>query len=252
MRFNLLVGAALFLAASEAGHAQAVAQQPILPSPTGTARIRGRVVAADTGAPIANASVAARGTGFMLAALTDEQGRYEIGGLNPNRYTVTASKLGVVATAFGQSRAGQSGRWIDVGQGDVVDGIDIRVLVGGVVVVRVIDEVGAPVPMASVEAFRRLGGRSGQLSIANGIQAPVSETDDRGELRLAGLAPGEYYLRASVQQMALVAGVRPPGVGRLFVPTYFPGSTTASDAWPVDVRPAQEVPITIQLVAGSS
>ena len=248
---NLFVCAALFLAASELSHPQAF--QPQNPQPARTARIRGRVVAADTGVPIANATVEARGGGSIGTALTDEQGRYEIVGLNTGRFTLTASKVGYVATAFGQSRPGQSGRWIDIAQGQVIDGIDIRVLIGGVIVVRVIDEAGAPVPMTTVEALRRLGGRSDWQTVGPaGPFIRMLETDDRGETRLSGLAPGEYFLRASIQQAALVSGIRPPGPGRLFVPTFFPGSTAVTDALAVEVRAAQEVPVTLQLVAARS
>jgi hypothetical protein len=248
-----LICAALFLAADEARHPHAFFQQNT--QPVATARIRGRVVAADTGLPIANARVEARDGGIIVFAPTGDQGQYDITGLKPGRYTVVASKPGLVVTEFDQLRAGQSGRMVDVGPGDLADGIDIRVLAGGVIVVRVIDEVGTPVPMATVDAFRRRPGNPEWQSAVSGSTAVFGSTiakpstDDRGEFRLSGLAPGEYYVQASVPAYVLASGIRPPGAGRLFVPTFFPGATAAADALPVEVRAGQEAPVSIQLVA---
>jgi hypothetical protein len=64
---------------------EASTQTPISPSPDqqGTERIRGRVVAADTGVPLRGARVGAWPGGSQSAreTTTDEDGRYEFGQL---------------------------------------------------------------------------------------------------------------------------------------------------------------------------
>src|SRR5204863_848426 len=61
----------------------------------GTARIRGRVVAADTGAPLRNARVAiAPDADSSSPAFTDDQGRFTFAGLPAGFYTLTATKSG--------------------------------------------------------------------------------------------------------------------------------------------------------------
>ena len=74
------------------------------PAPTGTARIRGRVVAADNGTPLRRAQV--RVTAFevrvMRQATTDGEGRYEVVDLPAGRYSLTVIRNGYVSLQFGQ------------------------------------------------------------------------------------------------------------------------------------------------------
>src|SRR6185436_12331281 len=70
---------------------------PTVPAkPTGTAIIRGRVVAADTATPIRRALVTVyggaqgRGRGLQLTIYTDAQGRYEARDLPAGSYSVRA------------------------------------------------------------------------------------------------------------------------------------------------------------------
>jgi len=80
------------------------------PVAQGTAAISGRVVAADTGRPVKRARVSVSGGGRgVRTALTDDQGRYQIGGLAASNYTISASKAGFVDGVYGQRRPLQPG-----------------------------------------------------------------------------------------------------------------------------------------------
>src|SRR6185295_18313199 len=70
------------------------ARDPKKPKETGTARIRGRVIGGENGAPLRRASVRVNGEGIEggRSASTDENGRYEIKDLPASRVQVTASK----------------------------------------------------------------------------------------------------------------------------------------------------------------
>ena len=85
--------------------------QPGQPTPTGTAVLRGAVVAADTGAPIRRAQVRASAPGAQetRTTLTDEQGRFELRELTGGRYTITASKGGFITLQYGQQRPSEPG-----------------------------------------------------------------------------------------------------------------------------------------------
>src|SRR5919198_5357545 len=70
--------------------------------PAGTAVIRGRIVAADTGAPIRRAQVrATSGGGRGHLTSTDAEGRFELTGLPAGRWELTASKAGYVTLRYG-------------------------------------------------------------------------------------------------------------------------------------------------------
>src|SRR5258706_8192867 len=76
--------------------------------PTGTGRIRGRVVSADTGSPLRRAQVRMSGNRPGLApvvAYTDADGRYEFLNLPAAAYSLMVSRTGYVSLEFGQQRA---------------------------------------------------------------------------------------------------------------------------------------------------
>src|SRR4030095_9862065 len=85
------------------------------PQPTGTAKITGRVVAADTGSPIRRAmvSINSREARFNRVVSTDSEGRYELVGLPEGRYRLTVNKAGFVTLEYGQSRPFEAGKPID-------------------------------------------------------------------------------------------------------------------------------------------
>src|SRR5687768_479423 len=68
-------------------------------TPTGTAKITGRVIAADTGSPIRRAqiNVSSRDAGFNRSVATDSEGRYDLSALPAGRYRLFVNKAGFVA-----------------------------------------------------------------------------------------------------------------------------------------------------------
>src|SRR5688572_10965731 len=72
-------------------------------TPTGTAKISGRVVAADTGSPIRRAqiNINSRDANFNRNVATDSEGRYEFTGLSDGRYRLFRSE---------ERRVGKEGR----------------------------------------------------------------------------------------------------------------------------------------------
>jgi len=255
-----------------AGNQQQVRDRP--QTPQGTAAISGRVVAADTGRPVKRARVSASGGGRgSRTALTDDQGRYVIGELAAGNYTISASKAGFVDGVYGQRRPLQPGTPLALADAQTAANVDVRVLRGGVITGHVGDEDGEPLPRAivSVQRYQYVRGER-QLMAAGGDQ-----TDDRGQYRVFGLPPGDYYVSASASGLGeilgrgmqqLAAGLGPIAAGRGgrggeapgapestaqtgYAPTYYPGVVNTAEAGKVTLAPGQEVPgvdFQIQLV----
>src|SRR6059036_935875 len=91
----------LLIAVTLVGHAQSPPRAAAAPQ-TGTASVRGRVLAADTDAPLRNARVQitslATGTGALPVVLTDADGRFVVPSVAAGQYRVSASKAGYVTT----------------------------------------------------------------------------------------------------------------------------------------------------------
>src|SRR5205823_6466623 len=101
--------------------------------------------------------------------------------------------------------------------------IDFALTAGGYIAGRILDEDGTPFAGAIVDALvtRSENGTDTLFSVSTG------QTDDRGEFRLFGLAPGQYYISAA--DPAFQAVSTPKGVLH-YSPTYFPGTPFADQA----------------------
>ncbi len=199
------------------------------PPQTGTGVIRGRVVGADTGSPLRRARVmlSAAELAKPLFATTDAQGRYEFASLPASRYTVTASKTLYVTLQFGQRRAFEAGRPIELADKQVQEAIDFLLPRGGVIAGRIVDDTGEPVVGAAVSLMRPryIDGARQLARVGRAV-----ETNDRGEYRLFDLAPGSYYVGISSTF---------PGESLPYGSSYFPGTTTPDGAQRVTVKSGQ-------------
>ena len=107
---------------------------------TGTARIRGRVVAADGGQPLRKAQVRAFAADIRenRGTSTDGDGRFELKELPAGRYTVSASKGSFVSLQYGQLRPFASGKPIELRDGETIEKVDFALPRGGIVTGRVV------------------------------------------------------------------------------------------------------------------
>src|SRR2546421_10698871 len=102
---------------------QIVGGQPVAPArdarpaQTGTAVIRGRVFAADTGRPLRRARISVQAPelgGDNRTASTSADGRFRIKDLPAGRYNVTVNRSGYVPLRYGQRRPFETGRLLTV------------------------------------------------------------------------------------------------------------------------------------------
>jgi hypothetical protein len=207
---------------------------------TGTAKITGRVVSSDTGAPIRRAliNINSRDANFNRAVATDGEGRYELASLPAGRYRLTVNKAGFVTLEYGQARPFEAGKPLDLTAGQVLDKIDFSLPRGSAITGRITDEFGDPVTDAQVQAFR--------YQFVNGERQLVdagrmAQTDDLGAYRIFGLMPGDYIVRASMRSN-LPPGPRNAETDPTGYPgTYFPGVSDVSQAQTVTATIGQEV-----------
>jgi hypothetical protein len=130
----------------------------------------------------------------------------------------------------------------------IVDHVDFSLPRMSVITGRVLDETGDPIAGVTVMALRSRYWE-GQRQLVPTGQGFV-QTDDTGQYRILGLAPGTYYVSATTRE---TWAVTQDGVTRTmgFAPTYFPGVTSTADARRVTVGLGQEAANTdLSLIPG--
>jgi hypothetical protein len=232
--------------ASLAAVQQPPARDPRPVWPSGTAVLAGRVVTADEqAAPVrrANVVITRSDVEVVRSVMTDDAGRFVASGLPAGRYTVGATRAGSLRASYGAARPGRPGTAVELAAGQRMTDLVLRMARGGVITGIVTDDTGRPVPdiLMRVLQFRFVNGER-TLVPATGSTGIGETTDDRGEYRLYGLAPGDYVV-AAVPNDEAGGTTRVAGGGTVgYVPVYSPGTPMASEAATVSVKAGEETP----------
>jgi carboxypeptidase family protein len=251
--------AAIGAAAGQPPARDTSAAQNQQPPPPPQGRITGRVLAGDNGRAIKRARV------FINAAelpggrgmLTDDQGAFDFTELPAGRYSISASKAGFVQLSYGQRRPLQAGTPLQLLDGQTLKGVEFRLPRGSVIAGEIFDEDGEPMPGVSVRIMRYqyLQGQRRLSPVGN------AQTDDKGQYRVWGLMPGDYYVNAVARNFNFGGpggfgggrgAARNGGPGRggvaaddedsmAYAPTYYPGVPNVNDAKAVTVGLSQEL-----------
>ena len=219
-------------------------------TPLGTGAIRGRVLAADTGRPMPRAVVQLSGPQQHRNALTDAEGRYAFNDLPAGAYTVTANggqhRAAYLSISYGAIRpdgsfdnAASRPRQIKLDPGQRRDDIDIRLEPAAAISGTVVDSSGEPVARISVRAMRM---HRDQRPSNTGM----AMTDDLGQYRIFGLAPGEYVVYADSRNGELPREVAGEPMG--FGPTYAPATGLLVQAARLRLGMGSQASIDLQLI----
>jgi carboxypeptidase family protein len=199
---------------------------------TGTATLRGRVVASDTGQPLRKAQVRIMAPELRENRLTstDADGKYEFKEVLAGRYNVSASKGSYVQLQYGQQRPFEPGKPLEILDRQLVEKVDFALPHGAIITGRVLDEYGEPLPdaMVSVQRYQNIGGQRRLVPAGRNAM-----TNDIGEYRLFAIPPGQYYLSATLRGPGMMMGDSDDRSG--YAATYFPGTTNTAEAQKVTV-----------------
>jgi protocatechuate 3,4-dioxygenase beta subunit len=169
-------------------------------SASGTATISGRITDKESGRPIPTATVSVKGPdGKVVTVRADADGRYTVAGLQPGSYALWGSPGEYRETHLRQAfgRPAPMNPFVQspdpnltLQPGEARSELDIALVRTLAIEGRVVDPFDEP--MAGVEVT---------ISRADSGSTPASSvsSDDHGEYRLFGLAPGRYHVCAAAE-----------------------------------------------------
>ena len=219
---------------------------PVAPAPKGS--IEGVVIGVD-GGPIADVEVYAYASpapafyslNDQPRTTSDENGRFVLRNVGAGGYRIRANARGYASQEFGAAVAGRrgmdAGTVVTLAPGEDKRGIAIQLLKGGIISGRVTSTTGSPLPSLEVVALKKGFDPNGWATF---VPEGIGETDDRGEYRLGGLPPGQYFVRsASHPPNFQRPGISGPSPGQ-FTPSYYPGTAESGNATQVEVKAGGE------------
>ena len=258
-----------FLLAAIITAAIALAAQTTAPLPDQSKQnlctVAGRVVTAAEGTPLKSAHVMlaaenpARGDPRTYGATTDASGAFVLKDVAPGRYRLFAQRTGYVSQQYHSSDT-QGGALLGLQPRRQIGDILFRLVLAAVVTGRVTDEDEEPMAGIRIMALRHPTEDEQEEEESYGsrkqeqlLPAGTAFTDDRGQYRIFGVKPGEYYLQAteSLQPFGDFPGgqdyyVR-EALGAEYAPVYYPGVLQRGQAETIALRPGDEAQVDFSL-----
>jgi hypothetical protein len=211
--------------------------------PKGTATVKGKIVAADSGRPLRRVQVSLSSPDLSEARLmsTTARGTFEFKDLPAGRYALAATRSGYIRLQYGQRRPGEPGRPIKLADGQHFENADLALPRTGSIAGRITDEVGDPLADVSIfpAQWKYFRGKRRLVPVSGG--GPFNRTDETGQFRITGLEPGDYIVLATTRTTWTVDDKPDERIG--FLPTYSNGTANPTEATSVKVATGQEAVI---------
>jgi protocatechuate 3,4-dioxygenase beta subunit len=173
------------------------------------ASLRGRVLSAESGLPVAGVELRAEPYGAQPESLSerprsDARGSFAIEGLEPGSYVVSA---------IGSGLRGKSEKPYELALGEVIDGIEISVRDVAQVSGRVLRGDGQSCERGSVQLgapdpLHPLPGSQDQIDALLQLSPVASEIGADGAVSFAAVPPGKYYVTVRCHAQMLRDGPR--------------------------------------------
>jgi hypothetical protein len=182
-----------------------------------------------------------------MSVSTDSDGIFIFKGVDSGRFRISATRRGYVTQQYGQVASNRPGTMLTLQAGQHVKDILFRLQVGGAIAGRILDEDGEPMANVQLNALRQTY-RDGRRAL---MPSGFSSSNDLGEYRIFGLAPGEYFLRAafngSYMSGAFVSADNDQFGDSTYAPTFYPGVPEASQATPITLHAADDIRVNFTL-----
>lgn len=184
----------------------------------------------------------ATGPAAILKAVTDAEGNFAFPSVHPGNFFLMVQRSGFVPARYGARGPMMPGSQISVRAEQEVTGVRIEMTPQAVISGRVVDEDGEPMQGIMVFALTPnappASGAPRRGRPAVNFRGQVA-TDDRGEFRIANLAPGKVILQISPARwgggVPVTDSSKPDGEETGYVSMYYPGVSDPNQAAKIEV-----------------
>jgi hypothetical protein len=228
------------------------AQTNVNPTKTNQAKeatcvVSGIVIRKTDSAPLKGATVQlgnAEDREHTIATKTGADGHFELRNVPAGQYRLSAVRNGYFEYEYGQKKAGDPGATFTLRPGQRMTELVLKLGRAGVITGKVFDEDGEPMSGANISAVRQVY-RDGKRDFQT---TDEQITNDLGEYRLYGLAPGRYYVSSQPQAWNHVVGDREfsgteNATGEKgYSKVYYPSATDPTKATSIEVKEGEEIP----------
>jgi protocatechuate 3,4-dioxygenase beta subunit len=218
--------------------------------------VMGRVVTAGEGNPLKSARVSlvpehTHSHNQIYATSSDGEGHFTLRDIPPGRYQFSAAHTGFVEQHY-KAGTDDAGPLFSLTSGEKVSDVLFRLVAAAVITGRVSNEDGDPMQRVEVVALRHPSEDEMEdvdEPRRHKVQMEAvgsAESDDRGQYRVFGLKPGEYFIRAEDSFFPRGGRVLDESfwvkqtLGSEYASVYFPGATEVSQAQVVPVKAGEE------------
>jgi Carboxypeptidase regulatory-like domain len=224
-----------------------------------TSSVAGTVIDSVTRQPMRGVGVRARSfgagqsTAHFASSTSDAEGHFVLDAMAPGRYMITAMQQGYLGQRI--AGGGSNGRFLNVAPDQHTDDLVIELIPGANISGHIKNADGKPMARVSIEVVKYF--YSGSQKELRGVAAP-SFTNADGEYRIAGVAPGKYYVRAiapdappsekpsldkppAKDQAKAPAKEEAQAKPEAYVTTYYPNGSDVASSSPLVVRAGQDV-----------
>jgi len=219
-------------------------QPPPAVKPEDKCILEGVVLNATTGEPLKKAHIqlspAQNGQSRSpYGAATDAAGHFHIDEIDPGQYMLSADRTGFVRKSYGARGPQRGGAVLTLAPAQKLTDISFKLLPQAVITGRIVDEDNDPVAHAQVQATRWRY-MNGKKTLG---PAGSATTNDKGEYRIFGLAPGSYIVKATLpsRQWGPSEIRKASAPEETYVSTYYPAATSPSAAIAVEAQAGAEV-----------
>jgi protocatechuate 3,4-dioxygenase beta subunit len=192
-------------------------------------------------------------------ALTSADGSFHIENIVPGRYHLFVERTGF--QEIDKHRRRTEGRVLTLSAGQDLKDLVIRLQAAAVVEGRVTDEDGDPMPESQVAVLRQtfVSGHT------HWEQVGAERTNDLGDYRIAGLAPGNYFVsvtpppdfRSLIETTGNAPAIHSGAPSDKPAPaayqtTYYPGTRDRGQATPIQLHAGDDFPVSFSLTPSPS